>query len=127
MPLIVRRQTMPTKQDCSGYQRILARHRPLSFLEIGKECLPANQDRLGQLLGRRCKSPPRLGKPAGKSWAMVNGRLLQSEFQLRQRDNANHEIVLFGYSSRKLCRNAFTFQQREQIRIQKNAHLNRNR
>ena len=55
MPFIVRRQTMTTKQDCSGYQRILARHRPLSFLEIGKEFLPANQDRLGQLLGPRCK------------------------------------------------------------------------
>jgi hypothetical protein len=76
MSFIMRRQSMPTKQDCSGYQRILARHRPLSFLKIAKEFLPANQDRLGQLLGRRCKSPSRLGKPAGKSWAMGNRRSL---------------------------------------------------
>jgi len=53
-------------------------------------------------------------------------RALAAYFQFTQRDDAHNEIVLFGYPGCKLWRNAFTLQQREQIRVEKNAHLNRN-
>ena len=127
VPFVVRRDSVPMIKRRGCDERILASHGAILRFQFREQLFPPHQHWLGQLLRGGRELPTRLVQPGHQTWPVRIRRLIESVLKFGERNDADEKrSVVFLQPGREPGRHPLSFQEREQVRIEQDAHLKGN-